>query len=41
MQADIDIEKDTFEDMEFEGDPDWKPIFDPKAFCEGREELKV
>ena len=27
--------------MEFEGDPDWKPIFDPKAFCEGRDQLKV
>ena len=33
MQPDIDLEKEIFEEMEFEGEPDWKPIFDPKVFC--------
>ena len=39
MQPDIDIELETFETMEYEGNPDWEPIFDPKAFCENRPEL--
>ena len=39
MQPDIDIELETFESMEYDGDPDWEPIFDPKTFCENRPEL--
>ena len=27
--------------MEYEGHPDWKPIFDPHAFAEQHEELKI
>ena len=41
MQPDIDQELETFETMEFDGEPGWKPFFDPKAFCENRPELQV
>ena len=27
--------------MEYEGEVEWKPTFDPKAFCENRPELLV
>ena len=27
--------------MEYEGEPDWKPIFDPKQFADENDELKI
>ena len=41
MQPDIDIEIETFDTMEYEGEPDWEPIFDPKQFADENDELKM
>lgn len=41
MQVDIDIEIETFDSMEYEGESDWKPIFDPKVFADENGELKI
>ena len=27
--------------MEYEGEPDWRPIFDPKLFADENDELKI
>ena len=41
MQQDIDLEVEIFKEMEFEGDKDWRPIFDPKQFADENDELKI
>ena len=41
MQPDIDLEVEIFNDMEYEGEPDWRPIFDPKLFADENDELKI
>lgn len=41
MQPDIDLEVEIFNDMEYEGEPDWRPIFDPKVFADKNDELKI
>jgi len=41
MQTDIDHDKEIFEEMEYEGEEDWTPIYDPKAFAEKNDELKI
>ena len=35
------MELQLFEDMEYEGQSDWKPVFDPHAFAGQHEELKI
>ena len=41
MQLDIDMELENFETMEYEGEPNWTPLFDPKKFCENKADLKI
>ena len=41
MQPDIDLEVEIFNDMEYEGEADWRPIFDPKVFADKNDELKI
>lgn len=41
MQPDIDMELETYETMEEDGDPEWAPIFDKEAFCKKHEELYI
>lgn len=41
MQPDIDLEVEIFNDMEYEGEQDWRPIFDPKVFADKNDELKI
>ena len=35
------MELETFDSMEYEGEPNWIPLFDPKRFCENKADLKV